>query len=100
MYFTVEISDLQNTSGQNIQIAVLTAGLLKLESGPCIILSNTKLIVPILSRREELYTQVHFFCSDNFDRSIYLSFRVVIGITRKPVQRRKWNSKEFCYFRF
>ena len=32
-----------------------------------------------------------FFCSVNFDRSIYSSLRVVSGIIKKPVQPRIWN---------
>ena len=54
------------------------------------------LIVPTLLRGEELYTQMVFFCSDNFDRSIYSSYRVVSGIFKQPVQRRIWNKKIFC----
>ena len=40
---------------------------------------------------EELYTQMGFFCSVNFGRSIYSSYRVETGIIRKLVQRRIWN---------
>ena len=40
---------------------------------------------------EELYTQMGFFCSVNFGRSIYSSQRNVSGINKKLVQRRIQN---------
>ena len=49
------------------------------------------IIVPTLLRGEELYTQMGFFCSVNFDRSIYSLYRVASGINKKPLQRRIWN---------
>ena len=36
-----------------------------------------------------------FFCSNNFDRAVYSSQRVVSGIIKKAVQRRIWNLKDF-----
>ena len=41
-----------------------------------------------------------FFCSDNFGRSTYSPQRVETGITKKLVQRRIWNSKDFFDFCF
>ena len=41
-----------------------------------------------------------FFCSVNFGRSIYSSYRVETGIIRKLVHRRIWNLKDFFDFRF
>ena len=41
-----------------------------------------------------------FFCSVNFRRSIYSSYRVETDIIRKLVQRRIWNQKDFSDFRF
>ena len=54
---------------------------------------------PTLVGMEELYTQLVFFCSFNFGRSIY-SYRIVSGIIKKPVQRRIRNQKDFFDFCF
>ena len=43
---------------------------------------------PTLVGREELYTQLGFFCSFNFGRSIYSSKRIVNCMIKNPVQRR------------
>ena len=51
----------------------------------------TSLIFRPLLNGEELYTQIGFYCSDNFGRSIYSSYRVESEIIRKLVQRRIWN---------
>ena len=40
-----------------------------------------------------------FFCSDNFDRSIYSSYKAVSGINIKPLQSRIQNLKDFLEFR-
>ena len=51
--------------------------------------------------REELHAQL-FFCSVNFGRPLFLSQRVVSGITKKPVQRIMRNLKDFsklCLFK-
>ena len=41
-----------------------------------------------------------FFCSDNFDRSIYSSYRVVNGIIKKPVGPKYGTKKMFLNFLF
>ena len=46
---------------------------------------------PLVGGGEELYTQMGFFCSVNFGRSIYSSQRNVSGIIKKLVQRRIQN---------
>ena len=46
---------------------------------------------PTCGGGEELYTQMGFFCSVNFGRSIYSSQRNVSGIIKKLVQRRIHN---------
>ena len=48
-------------------------------------------IVSTLLRGEELYTQMGFFCSVNFRRSIYSLWRFETGIIRKLLQRRIWS---------
>ena len=60
---------------------------------------NSFLFRPLL-RGEELYTQMGFFCSVNFGRSIYSSKRVETGIIRKLVQCRMRNKEDFFDFRF
>ena len=47
-----------------------------------------------LPRAEERYTGF-FLCSDNFDRSIYSSYRVVSGIIKNPLERRIRNLNFF-----
>ena len=42
-----------------------------------------------------LYTQMGFFCSVNFGRSIYSSQRNVSGIIKKLVQRSIQNQKDY-----
>ena len=49
---------------------------------------------------EQLYTQMDFFCSVNFGRSIFSSQRNVSGTIKKLVQLRFQNKKIFLIFVF
>ena len=63
-------------------------------------LCELTIIVPTPLEGEGLYTQMGFFCSDNFGRLIYSSLRNVSGIIKKLVQRRIRNWKDFLKFIF
>ena len=54
---------------------------------------------PLVGGGEELYTQMGFFCSVNFGRSIYSWRRNLSGIIKKMVKRRIQNKKDFLDFR-